>query len=119
MIQADTWSDSILTPTVVGTLQPGSAASRLGNLVPAGDTDWFQVTFGAGATPRMTISTIAALTFDVYSSATTAVGLNYPGSWTGPSTGTVAVTHLFGIHAIPGTIPFGPTSSYTASWAAN
>jgi hypothetical protein len=44
----------------VGILAVGGTASRIGNVVPAGDSDWFKVTFQASATcnfhPKITLS---------------------------------------------------------------
>lgn len=70
---ADTWTDSCATATNLGSLGVGGTPlTRTGNLVPTGDTDWFQVTFNtSGATcawrPRVTIGGTGVV-FRVYTS---------------------------------------------------
>jgi hypothetical protein len=70
---ADTWTDSCATATNLGSLGVGGTPlTRTGNLVPTGDTDWFQVTFNTSAAtcawrPRVTVGG-AGVVFRVYTS---------------------------------------------------
>jgi len=109
---ADSWSDSVDAPTVVGTLQRGQSASRNGTLYPAGDQDWFQVTFAAGSDISVSLTTNPGSTFafDVYQDILgirTALALNKT-SWSITNGGTSAITYFIGVHSLSSTVIANP-----------
>src|SRR5205807_2781854 len=61
------------TPTILGSLVVGGSATASGNVVPAGDNDWFQITFTGNTNfayhPKVALTTNPGnqFQFDVYS----------------------------------------------------
>src|SRR5690606_34650640 len=75
---ADTWTDSCATATNLGSISlGGTPITRTGNLVPTGDTDWFQVTFNASAScswhPRISVGG-SGVVFRVYTGCSGSAG---------------------------------------------
>jgi hypothetical protein len=49
-VLADAWPDNGTAASAIGFLGSGTSATRVGNIVPAGDHDWFSVTVPAAST---------------------------------------------------------------------
>ena len=75
-----------------------------GTIYPAGDWDWFQVTFAAGSVISVSLTSNpgSQYVFDVYQDILgihTSLALNQLGSWSTTNSGTSSVTYFIGVHA--------------------
>jgi hypothetical protein len=70
-MQGDNWPDAGAAAAAIGTLSPGLLFSRSGNIVPAGDHDWFVVDVPAGVTLDLAFTTNVGgnARFDVHESS--------------------------------------------------
>src|SRR5690606_29998017 len=70
--EADTVGNSCNLAFDLGSVPIGGAGARTGNLVPAGDSDWYKITFQPAAScsfsPRVTLNTSAPVALQVYTS---------------------------------------------------